>query len=166
MTSHPPGVDLHTIPLFPPPAGITPNFENPPSLAAVATAVVSVVICLEVFFLTVRVYSNVRKFRILKADDCALNEDQIRYRKRANWQGAGMAITAMFLSFGLAFCTLYRKICSFIVPVSYTQSDWQCGHWHVTTGTSRWQRGRLTCRRYRLISTRMEPADRCRRLSL
>ncbi|MCJ1428549.1 hypothetical protein MMC29_006459 [Sticta canariensis] len=42
MTSLPPGVDPHTIPLIPPPAGIIPNFEDPPSIYTVATAVASV----------------------------------------------------------------------------------------------------------------------------
>ncbi|KAL9125025.1 MAG: hypothetical protein Q9217_005718, partial [Psora testacea] len=69
MESLPPGIDLHTIPLIPPPAGVTPNFKNPPSIADTTTAVVSVMMILEIFFLTVRLHSNIKTFRTLRADD-------------------------------------------------------------------------------------------------
>lgn len=60
-------IDLCAIPAAQPPAGQTPNFVDPPSLAAVTIAVTTVVLAWATLFTVVRVYTNYRK---LKLADC------------------------------------------------------------------------------------------------
>lgn len=97
MTSLPPGVDPHTIPLVPPPVGVIPNFKNSPSIETTAIVVISITIGLEVFFLTVRLHSNVKKFQTLMADDCVMIETQVPWENRLTECRDGHCCNALFI---------------------------------------------------------------------
>ena len=66
----PPGVDLSTIPIGPPPPGVQSNFVDPYSAAPAATAVIAILIVLQVVFVSIRLYGNIKSFHNLAIDDC------------------------------------------------------------------------------------------------
>ena len=133
MAELPPGTDLHTIPVLRPPNGIISDFENPPSIADTATAVVSLVIVLEIFFLSVRLHSNISKFRTLAADDCMLNRDRIFLGRPADSiQGwlllrlfFHLALPFAFYIVGLRYSSLSASLCSIASTVrSFARHFW------------------------------------------
>ncbi|KAE8350515.1 hypothetical protein BDV28DRAFT_162899 [Aspergillus coremiiformis] len=62
-SSLPPGTDLCSIPAAIPPPGQTPNFVDPPTLAAATIAVSAITIALATLFTAARLYTNIRKLR-------------------------------------------------------------------------------------------------------
>ena len=69
MAGIPPGADLSKIPLRPPPDGTVSNFVDPPTLAGVSTAVVCVMMILEVSFVSLRIFTNLKINHKLWWDD-------------------------------------------------------------------------------------------------
>lgn len=70
MAELPPGVDPSKVPLYPPPAGLSSNFIDPPSLASVAEGVGGLLIAVETLLLILRTASNLTKFHKLRLEDC------------------------------------------------------------------------------------------------
>lgn len=69
MSVSDPGVDLSTVPVYPPPPGVTPNFINPPSLATLSFVLFPILLGISFTFVTFRIIFNYRSIGTLKADD-------------------------------------------------------------------------------------------------
>ena len=68
----PPGMDLTKVPLAANPSGAPPNFDNPPSLAAVTYGMTCTMMVLAFGLVGLRVLAVFKKERRLKIDDCEL----------------------------------------------------------------------------------------------
>lgn len=66
-------VDLSQIPAAQPPAGVTPNFVNPPSLDTVYRVSVYLFVPLMFVFVVIRLYARFRLVRKVGADDSTHN---------------------------------------------------------------------------------------------
>lgn len=66
----PSGVPLSQIPAAVPPAGVTPNFKNPPSLVPATICVCTVMVSLTLFFVATRVYMAFQLKHKLALDEC------------------------------------------------------------------------------------------------
>ena len=66
----PPGVALSQIPAGAPPAGVTSNFSNPPSLEHLAIRICTVLMALTLMFVTTRVYLAFQSNHKLALDEC------------------------------------------------------------------------------------------------
>ncbi|KAF2265547.1 hypothetical protein CC78DRAFT_579039 [Lojkania enalia] len=60
-----------SLPAMPPPAGLTPNFENPPSQAYIVYIVMSLCLALVTLLVAVRIYTRIRIAKPLWWDDLA-----------------------------------------------------------------------------------------------
>lgn len=65
------GLDLSETPSGTPPAGVIPNFVNPPSRAPIANAFVTVTLALMIIFVAFRFYADVWVLRKLEKAGCA-----------------------------------------------------------------------------------------------
>lgn len=72
MTSLPPGIDLSTISLVPPPSGMSSNFVDPESLANIMMPVEISMLVSTVLVVIVRLLSNHHATRGLGWDDCII----------------------------------------------------------------------------------------------
>lgn len=70
MSAIPPGADLSKIPLALNPTGEPPNFVDPPSQGATAFAVGLTLATISLFFVMLRLATNLRVVRKLALDDC------------------------------------------------------------------------------------------------
>lgn len=70
MDQLPPGADLTKTPAGKPPPGVTPNFNDPPSLANATIAVAVVMMGLTMIFITVRLSAIVFLGKKAGIDDC------------------------------------------------------------------------------------------------
>ena len=66
----PPGVPLSQIPATVPPAGVLPNFVDPPSLLPATIGVSTVMVALTLFFVAIRVFLALQSKHKLAMDEC------------------------------------------------------------------------------------------------
>lgn len=64
------GLDFSKVPIGFPPPGITPNFENPQTIASAIIVIGVVMAVLTVSFVVLRLYSNQHSSRKFALDDC------------------------------------------------------------------------------------------------
>jgi hypothetical protein len=79
INSIPPAL-LATLPAAPPPPGIVPNFEHPPSRSNLLLGLTSVFLALAVISYSIRMYTKIKIFRKLTWDDCKSNEASIAFK--------------------------------------------------------------------------------------
>jgi len=73
MSASPPGFDPYNTPLAPNPNGDPPNFDGGPSLKSRVLGTGIVFIPISVVFVSLRVYTGLKKSRKLFLDDCESN---------------------------------------------------------------------------------------------
>lgn len=66
------GLDFSKVPISIPPPGVTPNFDNPQTIAGAILIIGVVMIVLTVSFVMLRLYSNHSSSRKFSLDDCMI----------------------------------------------------------------------------------------------
>ena len=66
----PPSLDPSTIPVGTPPSGTQSNFVDPYSAVPIATAVITILVILQIAFVSTRLYGNWKIFHKWALDDC------------------------------------------------------------------------------------------------
>jgi hypothetical protein len=75
MESLPPGVDLSLIPVTPPPyPGYKPDFDKKSELTDVTIATCTIVVVLQLVFLSIRFFTKIKAKNSLAYDDCMLSK--------------------------------------------------------------------------------------------
>jgi hypothetical protein len=68
-----PETDLNS-PAASPPAGVTPNYDDPPNKNKIAIVVISICIGLSLIFCVLRIYTRVFLVKRVKVEDCEFQQ--------------------------------------------------------------------------------------------